>query len=96
MPDSNNNSFTVGHGGPTADMNRARKFLGYLMLAWSIIGLGVPLLVPFMDFNVSESAAIVAGSIVSTEVAFALSILLLGREVWERMKGWFVRKDTVD
>jgi hypothetical protein len=77
-------------------MTLARKSLGYVLLAWSIIGWGIAFLVPFIGFDVTESAAIVTGLIISTEVAFTLSVLLLGREVWERMKGWFVRKDTVD
>jgi len=65
-----------------------KRKLGYLLLAYSFIGWGAVFVVPFLGYSLGNAAGIITGLIVSSEIAFLLGILLIGRESWERFKLW--------
>ena len=68
-----------------------KKTIGYTLFTWSFVGWGLTLVVPFAGLTPAMLATVVTGLIVTAEVAFALSLLLLGREFWQRIKGRFIR-----
>jgi len=69
-----------------------KKVLGYICLVLSFVVWGIIAALPFMDISKGEVAAATTGLIISGEVLFILSIALLGKEVWEKIKGIFKRK----
>ncbi len=72
-------------------MNLKRN-TGYFLLVISLLAWSLVLVVPFLDFNKTQIVAISTSLIIAGEVTFYLSILLLGKEMWEKIKGLFKRK----
>lgn len=66
-----------------------RKACGYALLALSCLAWGAILALPFFDISVGEAAALTTGLIVIGEATFFFGIVLLGREVWEKIKAAF-------
>lgn len=67
-----------------------KKIIGYILLALSC---ATWLLMPFIGlFNLStgHSAILLTTLIVLGEVCFVLSIVFLGKEVWQKIKYFFV------
>jgi hypothetical protein len=68
-----------------------KKVIGYFLfvisfVAWAVIGV-----LPFLNLSIEMSAAITTVLIVGGEIAFFLSIVLLGKEFLEKFKN-FLRK----
>jgi hypothetical protein len=68
-----------------------RKALGYVLLVLSFLAWGAILALPLARISVGEAAALTTGLIVTGEAAFYLGVVLLGKEVWERIKAIFRR-----
>ena len=68
-----------------------RKASGYTLLALSFLAWVAILALPFLPISVGVTATLTVGLIITGEVAFYLSLALLGREVWEKIKGFFRR-----
>ena len=68
-----------------------KKVLGYICLVLSFVTWGVIAALPFIDISKGEVAAATTFLIISGEVLFLISIALLGKEVWGKIKGIFKR-----
>jgi len=66
-----------------------RKILGYILLVLSCVAWGAITTLPFFPISVGQAAAATTGLIVLGEASFFLGVLLLGREVWEKIKALF-------
>ena len=64
------------------------KLVGYILLILSCIFWGAALVFPFV-LEKKQSLALTPGFIIIGEVTFYLSILLLGKEIWNKMKSYF-------
>lgn len=69
-----------------------KKVLGYICLGFSFVVWGVIAALPFMNISKGEVAAATTFLIISGEVLFLISIALLGKEVWGKIKGIFKGK----
>lgn len=68
------------------------KVLGYILLILSFVFWASAILIPFV-FEKNVSLALTPTFIIIGEVSFYLSILLLGKQIWNRIKNFFkVRK----
>jgi len=68
-----------------------KKVLGYICLFLSFVTWGVIAILPFLDISKGEVAAATTFLIISGEVLFLVSLALLGKEVWHKIKGIFTR-----
>ena len=68
-----------------------KRNLGYFLLATSLLAWSLVLVVPFGEFTKTQMVAISTSLIIAGEVTFYVSILLLGKEIWEKIKGIFKR-----
>jgi len=68
-----------------------KKTFGYLFLIFSFVAWGAITLLPFIDISKSQVAGATTFLIISGELLFWSSIVLLGKEVWENIKGKFKR-----
>ena len=68
-----------------------KKALGYICLVLSFLVWGIIAALPFIDISKGEVAAATTFLIISGEVLFLISIALLGRDVWDKIKGIFKR-----
>ena len=68
-----------------------KKLLGYICLVLSFVAWGIIIALPFIDVSKGEVAAATTFLIISGEVLFLISIALLGKEVWEKIKTIFKR-----
>jgi len=69
-----------------------KKTFGYLFLVLSFVVWGIIAALPFMDINGGEMAATTTTLIISGEVLFLVSIALLGKEAWLKIKAIFKSK----
>lgn len=65
------------------------KTTGYILfiiccLAWLLI-----LVIPWLGYSKAQVAGIITALIIIGEVTFYVSLLLLGKSFWEKIKGWF-------
>lgn len=72
-----------------------KKIVGYSLFIWSFVAWGLTFLVPWLGISAAQGVSLATGLIVSAEVAFILSIALLGKEFWVRIKQSF-KKQSVD
>lgn len=71
-----------------------KKIIGYVLFIWSFLAWGATFAVPFLELQTAHAVAVVSGLIISAEVAFVLSIALLGKDVWKSVKAFFQSKST--
>jgi len=65
------------------------KLTGYILLAVSTISFILILVIPWFGFSKGEIAGIITGLIIVGEVTFYLSIFILGKSFWEKIKNFF-------
>jgi hypothetical protein len=64
------------------------KTLGYILLILScLLFLLIPV-VPWFNFSAAQIAGISAGLIISGEILFYLSLFILGRSFFDKIKSW--------
>jgi len=68
------------------------KPLGYGLIGLSTIAWTLVFVIPFLDYSVAEMAGIITVLIIIGEVAFYIAILLLGKPLWEKIKGYLLAK----
>ena len=73
-----------------------KKTIGYIFLVLSFVPWGAIALLPFIDISKAQVAGATTFLIISGELLFWASIVLLGKEVWENIKGKFKRNDKGD
>jgi hypothetical protein len=66
-----------------------KKAIGYLLFAISFIAWAAIAILPFFNLTIEMAAAITTALVVGGEVAFLLSIVLLGKEFLEKVKNFF-------
>jgi hypothetical protein len=65
------------------------KILGYVLFAVSFLIWGVIFMLPFFINDISKIIAVNTILFVISEGFFALSILILGKEFWQKIKLFF-------
>ncbi len=65
------------------------KILGFILLGLSFLSLGSILIIPFCIEGTSRILTINAALLIISEGSFALSILILGKEFWQKIKLFF-------
>lgn len=68
---------------------RQKKIIGYVLLALSCM---MWIFIPFVgvfNLGVEKTAILLTTFIVLGEVCFVLSIVFLGKEIWEKIKQFF-------
>ena len=63
-----------------------KKIIGYIFFAASFIAWAAIAILPFLNLSIEMVAAVTTMLIVGGEVAFILSIALLGKEFLEKLK----------
>lgn len=66
-----------------------KKVIGCILLFLSIVSWGVIALLPFIDISKGEIAGAITFLIITGELLFWGSIVLVGKEVWVSLKGIF-------
>ena len=66
-----------------------KKVIGYILFTASFIAWAAIAVLPFLNLSIEMGAAITTGLIVGGEIAFFLSIVLLGKEFLEKFKNLF-------
>ena len=62
------------------------KTTGYILLAISILSFLSILIVPWIGFSKIQIAGITTGLIIAGEIMFYLSLFILGKSFWEKIK----------
>jgi hypothetical protein len=62
------------------------KIIGYITLLVSCLLFGLILVVPWFDFTKSQIAGITTGLIIAGEILFYLSLFILGRSFFDKIK----------
>jgi len=68
-----------------------KRVIGYTLLVLSFIAWGGIALLPFVDVSKAQVAGVTAFLVVVGELLFWLAIVFLGKEAWEKIKGFFKR-----
>ena len=63
-----------------------KKAIGYSLFAISFMAWAAIAILPFLNLTIEMAAAITTGLVVGGEVAFLLSIALLGKEFFAKIK----------
>jgi hypothetical protein len=66
-----------------------KNAIGYILFASSFMAWAAIAVLPFLNLSIEMGAAITAGLIVGAEIAFFLSIALVGKEFLEKFKNLF-------
>ena len=82
---------------------RTKKILrttGYIMFCISCLSFLLILVVPWLGFSKGQIAGITTGLIITGEVLFYSSLLILGKSFWHKIKGklafWKVKTNNPD
>ena len=68
---------------------KMKKIIGYIFFVASFVAWAAIAILPFLNLSVEMVAAVTTILIVGAEVAFILSIALLGKEFLEKLKIFF-------
>ena len=77
-------------------MGRIRRIIGYTLLVLCCLLWLAILVIPFLGLKGGWIVGLTTGLIIAGEVTFYLGILLLGKEVWQKIKSWFKRKKKTE
>jgi len=75
------------------DFKTMKKAIGYSLFAISFMAWAAIAILPFLNLTIEMVAAITTGLVVGGEVAFLLSIALLGKDFLTRAKSFFQKKN---
>ena len=75
--------------------NRILRISGFVILVFSCIMFLLIPVVPFLGFSAGKKAAIATGLLITGEVTFYLSLFILGKSFWEKLKSWFRFRKTM-
>jgi hypothetical protein len=65
------------------------RILGYSLLVVSSVSFLLILVIPWFGYTKGQVAGLITGLIIVGEVTFYLSIFILGRSFWEKIKSMF-------
>jgi len=63
------------------------RTIGYILLVISCLSFLMILVVPWIGFSKIQLAGITTGLIIAGEILFYLSLFILGRRFWDKIKG---------
>jgi hypothetical protein len=63
-----------------------KKAIGYFLLVLSFITWGAMATLPFLDLSIAMATALTTGLLITGELAFFLSMFLLGKDFWMKVK----------
>jgi len=66
--------------------NKLLKIIGFIILAISCILFILIPVVPWFDFSAGQIAGITAGLLIAGEILFYLSLFILGRSFYDKLK----------
>ena len=66
-----------------------KQVIGYCLFIFSFMAWAVIAILPFFDLSIAMTTAITSGLIIIGEIAFYLSIVLLGKEFLTKIKSLF-------
>ncbi len=66
-----------------------KTIFGYFLFVLSFVAWAAIALLPFFDLSIAIASAITTGLIIAGEVAFYVSIVLLGKEFLIKIKNYF-------
>jgi len=73
---------------------------GYILLVISCLSFLMILIVPWLGFSKIQIAGITTGLIIAGEILFYLSLFILGRSFWDKIKSkfkfWKVKANNPD
>lgn len=72
-----------------------KKIIGYSLFVFSFITWAAIAILPFFDLSIALAAAITTGLLIVGEIAFYLSILLLGKEFLLKIKNYFKNNNLI-
>jgi hypothetical protein len=70
-------------------MKSMRHVIGYFLFVLSFMAWAAIAILPFLNLSIEMTAAITTALIVGGEIAFVLSIALLGKEFLGKIKSFF-------
>jgi hypothetical protein len=70
-------------------MKSMRHVIGYFLFVISFLAWAAIAVLPFLNLSIEMGAAITTGLIFGSEIAFFLSIALLGKEFLGKIKSFF-------
>ena len=73
-----------------------KKATGYIFFVLSFVAWGVIALLPFLDITKVQVAGATTFLLISGELLFWFSLVLLGKEFWEKIKGFFKQDKGLD
>lgn len=65
------------------------RITGYILFAISTISWLLIFAIPWFGYSKGQIAGIITGLVITGEVTFYLSIVILGKSFWEKIKSWF-------
>ena len=68
-----------------------KKLIGYFLFVISFVAWAAIAVLPFLNLSIEMGAAITTVLIVGGEIAFFLSIVLLGKEFLVKIKSFFIK-----
>ena len=66
-----------------------KTIFGYFLFVLSFVAWAAIALLPFFDLSIAIASAITTGLIIAGEVAFYVSIVMLGKEFLIKIKNYF-------
>jgi hypothetical protein len=76
------------------------KIVGYIILAISCLSFIMILIVPWLGFSKIQIAGITTGLIITGEILFYLSLFILGRSFYDKIKSklkfWKTKRNDFD
>jgi hypothetical protein len=66
-----------------------KTIVGYFLFVFSFVAWAAIALLPFFDLSIAMASAITTGLIIAGEIAFYVSIVLLGKEFLIKVKNYF-------
>jgi len=73
-----------------------KAIIGYILFVLSFVAWALIALLPFIDITKVQVAAATTFLLISGEVLFWFSLVLLGKEFWQKIKGFFKRNKEPD
>jgi hypothetical protein len=70
------------------------RIIGYLLLAISAVSFLMILVIPWFGYTKGQIAGLITGLIIVGEVTFYVSMFILGKSFWEKIKAMFKFRKT--
>ncbi len=65
------------------------RITGYILFVISTLSFLLIFVIPWFGYTKAQIAGIITGLVITGEVTFYLSLFILGKSFWEKIKSWF-------